>query len=153
MPSNPRRLPLEGLERRDVPSALGPGADWHKIHTEISAQLTSPTSTAGSIQGGLLRGTTEFNAVFVDAQGDYVGTLVITTKHGTLTLQDQGALNPVTGEFTDHLTVVSGTGRFAGATGELSDQGVLDLQTGAFAPTGLTGQICLQHGPGGDGGA
>jgi hypothetical protein len=140
-------LRLEELERRDAPSALGPEPDCHKIETTIEGHLTGPTSTAGSIQSGLLRGTTQFSGMFTDAQGDYVGTLVITTKHGTLTLQDQGNLNPATGQFTDHLTVTSGTGRFAGATGELSDQGTLNLQTGRFAHAPLTGQICLQHGP------
>jgi hypothetical protein len=61
-------------------------------------------------------------------------------------LQDQGNLNPATGQFTDHLTVTSGTGRFAGATGELFDQGILDLQTGSFADVPVTGVICLEHG-------
>jgi hypothetical protein len=140
------RLQLEELERRDTPSNLGPGSDWHQINTSISAHLTSPTSTAGTIQSGLLRGTTAFNAVFTDAQGDYVGTLVITTKHGTLTLQDQGNLNAGTGQFVDHLTVVGGTDRFAGATGELSDRGTLDLQTGSFSDVSLTGLIHLQNG-------
>jgi hypothetical protein len=146
-------LQLEELERREVPSPLGPGSDWHPINTTISAHLTSPTSTAGVIQSGLLRGTTAFSATFTDAQGDYVGTLVITTKHGTLTLHDLGNLNTSTGQFTDHLTVVSGTGRFAGATGELFDQGTLNLQTGSFTDVPLTGLIHLQHGSGGKDGA
>jgi hypothetical protein len=47
----------------------------------------------------------------------------LTTDHGTLTLQDQGSLSFAAGQFTDNLTVVGGTGRFAGATGQLSDQG------------------------------
>jgi hypothetical protein len=139
------RLRLEELERRDVPSALGPGPDCQPIHTTISAHLTGPTSTAGAIRSGLLRGTTAFSGTFTDAQGDYVGTLVITTRHGTLTLQDQGTLNLATGQFTDHLTVLGGTGRFAGATGQLFDQGGLNLQTGSFADVPLTGVICLQQ--------
>jgi hypothetical protein len=142
------RLRVEELDRRDVPSGLAADPDCHRINTTISAHLTGPTSTAGEIRSGLLRGTTQFSGQFIDAQGDYVGTLVITTKHGTLTLADQGTLNPATGAFTDQLTVVGGTGRFAGATGELSDQGVLDLQTGTFTNVPLTGQICLQNGQG-----
>jgi hypothetical protein len=138
-----RTLQLEHLERRDVPSAMGP--DCHQINTTIDGQLTGPTSTIGTIHSGPLRGSTAFSGTFTDAQGDYVGTLVITTRHGTLTLSDQGSLNLATGQFIDNLTVVGGTGRFAGASGELSDQGTLDLQTGAFVDAPLAGQICLQH--------
>jgi hypothetical protein len=148
-PRESHRLQLEELERREVPTALGPDPVCHKINTTIEGHLTGPTSTAGVIQSGLLRGTTAFSGTFIDAQGDYVGTLVITTKHGKLTLQDQGNLNFATGQFTDHLTVAGGTERFAGATGELFDQGTLDLQTGSFADTSLTGLICLQHEQGG----
>jgi hypothetical protein len=125
------------------------GPDCNPIHTTIDGHLTGPTSTAGTIHSGLLRGTTAFSGTFTDAQGDYVGTLVITTKHGTLTLSDQGSLNLATGQFIDNLTVVGGTGRYAGASGELFDQGTLDLQTGAFVDAPLTGEICLQH-PDGD---
>jgi hypothetical protein len=149
MSSHRPPLWLEELEGRDAPGALGAGPDCHTIHTTIQGHLTGPTSTAGTIRSGLLRGTTAFSGTFIDAQGDYVGTLVITTRHGTLTLSDQGSLNPATGQFTDDLTVVSGTGRFAGATGQLSDQGTLNLQTGNFPATPLTGMICLaRHGEG-----
>jgi hypothetical protein len=147
MTSRRALLRVEELERRDVPSALGasPGCHDHNINTSISATLTSPTSTAGTIKSGLLHGTTQFSATFIDAQGDYVGTLVITTNQGTVTLQDQGNLNATTGQFTDNLTVTGGTERFAGATGQLFDQGVLNLQTGSFANVPLTGTICLQQ--------
>ena len=134
-------LQVEELERRDVPSA--PGADCHHINTSLEAHFTGPTSTAGEIRSGLLRGTTQFSGAFTDAQGDYVGTLVITTKHGTLTLQDQGHLNLATGEFTDLLTVSGGTDRFAGATGTLSDHGFANFQTGSLATDTFTGMICL----------
>jgi hypothetical protein len=140
-------LRLEHLEERDMPSTMGP--DCHQINTTIDGQLTSPTSTVGTIHSGLLRGTTAFSGTFTDAQGDYVGTLVITTDHGTLTLQDQGSLSFVTGQFTDNLTVVGGTGRFVGATGQLFDQGMINFQTGAFVDSPLTGQICLQQDRGG----
>jgi hypothetical protein len=138
-------LRLEELERRDAPSALGPGSDWHEINTTITAHLTGPTSTAGTIRSGLLRGTMAFSGTFTDAQGDYVGTLVITTEHGALTLQDRGHLNLATGEFTDHLTVSGGTGRFAGATGTLSDHGFVNFQTGSLATDAFMGLICLAH--------
>src|SRR6476646_643175 len=116
-------LRVEELDRRDAPSGSGSDLGCNPIHTKISAHLTGQTSTAGVITTGLLRGTTSFSGTFTDAQGDYVGTLTITTKHGTLVLSDVGRLDPATGHFTDDLTVVGGTGRFAGATGHLVDQG------------------------------
>jgi hypothetical protein len=140
-------LCLEELERRDAPSSLDCGLDCHRINTQGSATLTSLTATGGSTVGvidhGLLRGTTQFSALFTDAQGDYVGTLVITTKQGTLTLHDVGHLNFATGAFSDQENVLSGTGRFAGATGHLSFQGVVDLQTGHLVDTSIRGEICL----------
>jgi hypothetical protein len=145
MSSRQTSLRVEELERRDAPSGLGDCLDCDKIHTTISAHLTSQTSTAGVISSGLLRGTTSFSATFIDTQGDYVGTLTITTRHGTIVLNDVGNLNPTTGQFTDNLTVVGGTDRFAGATGHLADQGTLDLQTGSFSGVALSGVICLQQ--------
>jgi hypothetical protein len=139
---------LEELERRDAPSTLGDAPDCHKINTTGAGQLTSLTATSGTtigvIHSGLLRGTTQFSAQFTDAQGDYVGTLVITNKHGTLTLQDGGHLDFATGEFHDQETVLDGTGRFAGASGDLFFHGSVNLQTGVFVDDRIAGTICLQ---------
>jgi uncharacterized delta-60 repeat protein len=121
--------------------------DSHEIDTTGSGQLTSLTATGGTTVGvidtGILRGTTQFSAQFTDAQGDYVGTLVITTPQGTLTLLDVGHLNFATGEFSDHETVLSGTGHFTGATGFLDFHGFVNLQTGAFVDDSITGVIQL----------
>jgi uncharacterized delta-60 repeat protein len=122
-------------------------ADSHVIDTTGSGQLTSLTATGGTTVGvidtGILRGTTQFSAQFTDAQGDYVGTLVITTPQGTLTLLDVGHLNFATGEFSDHETVLSGTGHFAGATGFLDFHGFVNLQTGTFVDDSIKGVIQL----------
>jgi hypothetical protein len=130
-----------------VAPALGDERECHNINTTGEGYLTSLTATGGTtvgvIHSGLLRGTTQFSAQFTDAQGNYVGTLVITTKHGTLTLRDVGHLNFATGEFSDQETVLSGTGRFAGATGNLAFQGIVNLQSGRFVDNSITGEICL----------
>jgi uncharacterized delta-60 repeat protein len=122
-------------------------ADTHQIDTTGSGQLTSLTATGGTTVGvidtGILRGTTQFSAQFTDAQGDYIGTLVITTAQGTLTLLDVGNLNFATGEFSDHETVISGTGHFTGATGFLDLHGFVNLQTGTFVDDSITGVIQL----------
>jgi len=122
----------------------------HKINAKGTGQLTSPTTTAGQIiGGGLLHGTTtaELNITAVDdLTGDaaYVGTFVITTKHGTLTFNDVGVFNLRTGAFNSHSTVVAGTGRFAGATGDLYFAGVVDLPTGSFTDE-ISGAIFLDR--------
>ncbi len=120
----------------------------HSINAKGKGQLTSATTTAGKlIGGGLLHGTTTatLNITALDqTTGDatYVGVVVITTKHGTLTLQDAGLFNLVTGVFSSHSTVASGTGRFAGATGDLYFAGIVDLASGSFIDE-IKGEIFL----------
>jgi hypothetical protein len=132
-----RRIELESLERRDVPGTLMQGAiaiaspfsvEVHLIHARGKGQITSfdkatgQVTTTGRISNGLLRGTTQFSAQIIDAQGDYLGTTTVVTKHGSVFLKDTGVLN-ADGTFTDHATVTGGTGRFEGATGQLVFQG------------------------------
>ena len=91
-----------------------------------------------------------------DAQGNYTGTVVDTAVDGsTLTYHLVGNENPSTGAVAETLTVIGGTGFFAGATGEVADQGTdingnLQLQgagtlflTAASAPyqSGVTGHL------------
>jgi hypothetical protein len=162
MPDRRRfRLGFESLERRDTPGGLGGGptpgdpppvdnVHFHKINARGEGQITSfntvtgQATTQGTIDNGLLRGTTSFAAQFIDAKGDYVGTTTIVTDHGTLTLADVGVLN-ADGSFTDHATVTGGTGRFAGATGELVFQGH-ELADGVhFLDDSITGEVGIDQ--------
>src|SRR5947209_18311853 len=95
------RLRVEELDRRDAPSSLTGGPDTidvaddasgATVHARGQGQLTSfnpatgQATTAGTIDTGVLRGTTQFSAQFIDAAGDYVGQTLIVTPHGTVML-------------------------------------------------------------------
>jgi len=77
------------------------------------------------------------------------GTLVFTTKHGTLDATLSGTLNVATGEFNASGPVSGGTGQLAGTTGNLTFHGFEDLSNGAFTET-INGTLC-QAGAGDDG--
>ena len=98
--------------------------------------------TEGKIDSGLLQGTTRFAVQTMTGTADgvlYTGVLTITTKSGTVTINDFGVLNPQTGQFFELEQVVSGTGRFKHMTGTLTAQGF--QTTSGFAGT-LTGTLC-----------
>jgi hypothetical protein len=104
---------------------------------------TGQVTTTGMINNGLLRGTTAFSAQFVNAQGDYVGSTTIVTKHGSISLSDTGVLNS-NGAFLDHATMTGGTRRFEGATGKLVYKGH-ELSDGVhFLDTSITGFVVTE---------
>ncbi|MGO9471147.1 MAG: hypothetical protein ACLQIB_41155 [Isosphaeraceae bacterium] len=158
-----RRFEVEPLEQRAVPSALLAGhvglaashtspADVRliKIHAtgegEITSfnQTTGQVTTSGEINNGLLRGTTTFSAQITDAEGDYVGSTTIATKHGNVFLTDTGVLN-ANGTFTDHATITGGTRRFDRAAGSLVFQGH-ELSDGVhFVDDSITGTVGLNR--------
>jgi hypothetical protein len=70
----------------------------------------------------------------------YTGELVITTRRGTVTVQDSGLFNEVTGQYFELQKVVTGTQKFSHAKGALTSQGT-GSATG-FSGT-LTGSVCL----------
>src|SRR5438876_11713206 len=80
----------------------------HKINARGEGQITSETAAGGTtesriIGGGLLQGTTTSELIFTGfdpATGDvfYEGTLVLTTRHGTLTLSIFNGVLAPTGE-------------------------------------------------------
>ncbi len=113
--------------------------------TGVGQDLGGGNTTATITRGGILNGTT--NAHFDITGGtppalSFEGTIVFTTKKGTLTASIAGTFNVATGAFAATGTVTGGTGRFAGATGNLSLAGVEDLTTGSFTET-VTGTLCL----------
>jgi hypothetical protein len=116
----------------------------------ITSQSLSETDTVSQIiGGGILHGTTAaqlFPTGFDPATGieTYAGTLVLTTKHGTLTLFIfDGALNTLTGEFSNDSVVVDGTDRFDEATGGLFFHGFLAAD-GTFTDDEISGEICVE---------
>jgi hypothetical protein len=113
----------------------------------IGQDLGHGRTTSTIFHAGILDGTT--NAQLEVTGGtppvlSLVGTGVLTTEHGTLTLGVAGTFNQATGAFETTGHVVAGTGIFAHATGELLFVGVEDLTSGQFTTT-ITGTVCLAH--------
>jgi len=105
---------------------------------------TSVICTAGTIDSGMLAGSTQFTLLTLglgDLPGQlvYSGQLVITAAGGALTINDSGALNP-DGTYFEIDPIVSGTGDFVNAAGTL-------FSSGTRTPTGfdgtIAGRICL----------
>ncbi len=110
----------------------------------VGQDLGGGNTTATITRGGSLNGTT--NAHFDITGGAFptftiAGTVVFTTKHGTLTVQLVGTFNVATGAFNSTGPISGGTGALTGATGTLTLSGVEDLATGAFTET-ITGALC-----------
>jgi hypothetical protein len=116
------------------------------VRTTIDTSLTGPTSTEGTIESGILKGTTAFSGAFTAAVEPttlgYTGTLTITTDQGTLTISDVGVLDLANNAFAEIDRVTGGTGRFAGATGTLFVSGPFDPVAGSFEGA-ITGEVCL----------
>ena len=143
------------------PSQALDGTRCIPIRATIEARLfttgcLSPVGlcTAGEItEGGLLNGTTEFTALGIgvaagmpgiepDATLSYHGTLIVTTKYGTLEISDVGVFDQVVGVFSELDRVVSGTGRFERANGTLFIYGDAFPDGTGFLGT-IKGRLCL----------
>jgi hypothetical protein len=115
--------------------------------TAVGQNLGGGQTTSTILHAGILNGTSTAQLHITGGTPpviNLVGTGVLTTNDGTLTVSTVGTLNQATGaiEATGH--IVAGTGVFAHATGELMFVGVEDLVTGAFTNT-ITGTVCLAH--------
>ncbi len=133
-----------------VPASAPAAVSCHKIKAKgIGQDNGDLTTTAQIIGGGLLHGTTA--AVFIPTglvfpDFFFTGTITFTTNNGTLTASLTGSLNVVTGEFGATTTGMSGTGKLAGVTGQLTLSGVENLTTLAFTED-VTGEICVDLAP------
>jgi hypothetical protein len=121
----------------------------HKINAKGEGAFTGPTTTESRIiGGGILHGTTTAEVVVTGidpATGAlaFDGTLVLTTEHGTLTLDVfDGLFDPLTGEFINDSAVADGTGKFAGASGALLFHGFANPD-GTFIDDAIVGEICV----------
>jgi hypothetical protein len=113
----------------------------------IGQNLGGGHTTSTIFHAGILNGTTTGQLQITGGTPPVVtlvGTGVLTTDHGTVTLSISGTFDQATGalEATGH--IVAGTGVFDHATGALMFAGVEDLTTGRFTNT-ITGTVCLAH--------
>ena len=114
----------------------------------IGQNLGGGRTEATIVHAGILNGTTTAQLEITGGTPPvltFVGTGVLVTDHGTLTVRTVGTFNAATGVFEATGQVVHGTGMFAGATGALTFAGVEDLASGRFTQT-ITGTVCLAHG-------
>jgi hypothetical protein len=117
---------------------------------QITSQSPTETDTVSHIiGGGIIHGTTSarlFPTSFNPVTGieTFEGVLVLTTRHGTLTLAiTNGVFDTLTGEFSNDSQVVSGTGRFDGAGGGLFFHGFVAAD-GSFTDDEISGVISVQ---------
>jgi len=121
----------------------------HKINAKAVGQDNFDLTTQATILGGgLLNGTTASSFAVGGTPPDLVfeGTIVITTKHGTLTAALVGTIDVSTGESSAVADVTSGTGKLEGASGMLFFEGIEDLATGKFAED-IAGSVCVDLSP------
>ena len=114
----------------------------------IGQNLGGGHTEATIVHAGILNGTTSGQLAITGGTPPVftvVGTGVLTTHNGTLTVSVVGTFNAATGLFQATGQVVHGTGAFAGASGMLIFVGVEDLASGQFTQT-ITGTVCLAHG-------
>lgn len=116
------------------------------VTTFTTDQCTSPVGicTVGTVQLDHEVATTRFTALTLSPGPTpdvllYTGLLTITTRSGTITIQDSGMLDAATGQFLEVDQVVGGTRSYKKASGLLTSQGVA---TGTGFSGTLTGEIC-----------
>jgi len=86
-----------------------------------------------------------FNPIANDPQGRQVvpGVSTYTTEDGSITISDVSVFDTARGTFSGVGRIVQGTGRFAGATGDVFTAGHA-LPDGSFTNE-LNGEICLPN--------
>jgi hypothetical protein len=122
----------------------------HKINAKAVGQDNFDLTTQATILGGgLLNGTTASTLSVAGVEPPdllFAGTIVITTRHGTVTADIMGTIDTSTGEFSAAADITSGTGKLEGAVGILSFEGVEDLVTGRFTEH-IGGVLCVDLAP------
>ena len=125
----------------------------HAVQRDVLVTENCPSPigfcAAGTITGNHgLRGTSFYSSRgFHPVPGEaptrqvVVGTSTYTTDDGAIVVEDLSVFDTARGTFAGVAPIVEGTGRFAGATGDL-------LTTGRVLPDGslitdVTGEICL----------
>lgn len=119
-------------------------AEMTEIRVTTGCDAGEPSCFLGEVDGNHgFRGTTHFraNSGGTPASGSpewspYAGAFRYELRDGTLTMVEAGLTGK--GQVLAHHEVVSGTGRYEGATGNLFVFGT----TGAVVTTQITGTIC-----------
>ena len=101
-----------------------------------TATLYQGTREVGTSAGSLVPGP------IVDGVLPFTGTIVLTTKKGTLVAEVEGTIDTVTGEVSARSVDLDGKGPMKNARGKLRVWGTQDLVTGAFTEK-LHARVCV----------
>ncbi len=74
---------------------------------------------------------------------NFVGESVFETRTGEINLAVSGAFDSRSGRFPDLLTITSGNGEWAGASGQLHLVGTFDSETGT-GESDYRGEVCTK---------
>ena len=122
----------------------------HKINAKGAGQdLGGGSTQAQIIGGGLLHGTTVGSFAITGGSSPVFtieGTVMFTTRRGTLTVTVAGTFNVATGSFIASGPVTAATGKLDDATGTLLFDGQQDLTTGKFVED-VKGLVCVDLAP------
>lgn len=133
-----------------APATVLASTSCHSINASGVGQDLGGGHTVGQISdGGLLQGTTAASFTITGFSGtvaSFAGPITFTTNRATLTANLVGTLDVATGAFAATSSSITGTGKLAGATGNLSFSGLENLATGVFTET-VTGSICVDLAP------
>ena len=145
------------MERAIAPETTDVEGAPVQIDSTYEAELDlEKFMSVGHITGGMITGTTvwrgtaavphpQVDATVLDGALAYTGMLEITTERGSLTALNVGVFEPKPfGTVSGTHRIVSGTGMFAGATGDLFWCGRATNEAGTTFVKRLTGQIRLQ---------
>jgi hypothetical protein len=114
--------------------------------TGVGQDLGGGHTTGTIYADGRELGTTDASFTVTGLDGTvatFTGPIVFTGLGGSLTAPVTGTLDVTTGDFTSTSSDLSGTGTFAGVSGDLTFLGTEDLVTGEFTET-VSGTVCLE---------
>jgi hypothetical protein len=133
-----------------APAAAHGGVSCHAINAKgVGQDLGGGMTRAQIIGGGLLHGSTEAAFTITGLSGtvaSFEGAIVFTVNRATLTANVAGTLDLANGAFSATSSGITGTGKLAGATGNLSFNGMENLSDGSFTET-INGEICADLAP------
>ncbi len=113
------------------------------VTLSLVGAFETPTTGSGTFTGAL-EGTMAFEITQAEQRGrgatHFLFTHTFTTDDGSFTTSDVSLLTP-SGRFNERLTIVGGTGIYAGAWGFLTAHGWIDTETGTGEVT-YRGHIC-----------
>jgi len=127
------------------------GVSCHLINAKGAGKDLGFGNTAADVMGGgLLQGTLAGSITVtgppVSGLVPFMETVTFTNPRGSLTILVTGAIDVATGHFNASGPVTAGTGKLAGATGNISLSGIVNFASAIFTED-ISGLICVDLAP------